>query len=540
MKHGRRINTMNIPDDVDINYDSEPDDVEQKLSNKKYILDNEKFNHVVKRENDFDKTIQCKKKEIKVYAANNLGMNRFTGARKPSPLQRLESGFKGMFFSVDSEVLRRFPGLRKEVIKTHRKKNAILNTKIDLGHLAYFYLKDVNNTQQARINSLKGRKLKQSSNYSCVADKDIYELEFQKLINKFKYKQTNSFSLSKGGGNNSTIKSSTTNIHESNNNSNSNCGGHNSGYAYTHTNVNTSTNANDDTLLYSKHKPKLKLIDMSKLNLSNVKTIQTNSTSASSRKQYHPLIIKDSSRKNHSLMYNTTSAFTHHMSNSNVAHHYHHHQSQSPRNTKRIVKPSTHHRSVLSMNPTSKRSRNTHHLNLHQSIVSNANALETHTSHLENELYKIIDSQQYLKTMPVMDQNHRKDFEEMYGLKVNKQSEKKAEAKKQVLEAIQIRGQYRVMDKDKADFIKFSDDITKLPDEVALVIAERIVNAYNNQSDKLEKVTNKYGMISDAERERKMKMRERLDNNFRKIKRLGVYLERKEIKIKSMLQKQKK
>ena len=37
MKHGRRINTMNIPDDVDINYDSEPDDVEQKLSNKKYI-----------------------------------------------------------------------------------------------------------------------------------------------------------------------------------------------------------------------------------------------------------------------------------------------------------------------------------------------------------------------------------------------------------------------------------------------------------------------------------------------------------------------
>ena len=124
--------------------------------------------------------------------------------------------------------------------------------------------------------------------------------------------------------------------------------------------------------------------------------------------------------------------------------------------------------------------------------------------------------------------------------KVNKESEKKAQAKKQVLEAIQIRGQYRVMDKDKADFIKFSDDITKLPDEVALVIAERIVNAYNNQSDKLEKVTNKYGIISDAERERKMKMRERLDNNFRKIKRLGVYLERKEIKIKSMLQKQKK
>jgi hypothetical protein len=192
------------------------------------------------------------------------------------------------------------------------------------------------------------------------------------------------------------------------------------------------------------------------------------------------------------------------------------------------------------MNTISKRSRNTHHLNLQQSIVSNANALETHTSHLENELYKIIDSQQYLKTMPVMDQNHRKDFEEMYGLKVNKESEKKAQAKKQVLEAIQIRGQYRVMDKDKADFIKFSDDITKLPDEVALVIAERIVNAYNNQSDKLEKVTNKYGIISDAERERKMKMRERLDNNFRKIKRLGVYLERKEIKIKSMLQKQKK
>ena len=535
MKPGRRINTMNIPNDIDMNYDSEPDDVEQKLINKKYILDNDKFNKVVKRENDFDKTIQCKKKEIKVYAANNLGMNRFTGARKPSPLQRLESGFKGMFFSVDSEVLRRFPGLRKEVIKTHRKKNAILNTKIDLGHLAYFYLKDVNNTQQARINSLKGRKLKQSSNYSVIADKDIYELEFQKLVNKFKNKQTSSFSLTKG--NNSTIKSSSMNIHESNNNSN--CNNHDSGCGYTHTNV----NVNDDALLYNKHKPKLKLIDMSKLNLSNMKTIQTNSTSASSRGRCHPLSIKDFSKKYHSLMYNTTTTpFTHHISNSSQDHHYHQ-QSQTPCITKRIVKPSSHNRSVLPINTTSyanKRSRNKHHHNLQQSIVSNANALETHTSYLENELYKIIDSQQYLKTMPVMDKNHRKDFEEMYGLKVNKNSEKKEHAKNQVLEAIQIRGQYRVMDKDKADFIKFSDDITKLPDEVALVIAERIVNAYNNQSDKLEGETTKYGMLSDAERERKMKIREKLDDNFRKINRMGVFLERKEIKLKTMLHMQKK
>ena len=529
MKTGRRINTMNIPSDIDVNYDSEPD-VEQKLDNKKYVLDNEKFNRVIKRGNDFDKTIQCKKKEIKVYAANNLGMNRFTGARKPSPLRRLESGFKGILFSVNSEVLRRFPGLRKEVIKTHRKKNAMLNKKINLGHLAYFYLKDHGNAQQARINSLKGRQLKQSSNYS-VADKDVYELEFQKLVNKFKNKQINPISLSKGNNNN-TIKSSSTNIHDSNNsNSNNYVSTFDSGCVY------TNASANDDTS-YNKHKPKLKLIDMSKLNLLNMKTIQINSTSASSRNQYCPLSIKDSSsKKQDSLMH--TNTFTNYVSSS-IREHY---PSQTPRTTKRTVKASSHQRGALSIHTASsphKRSRNKRHLNLQRSLVSNANALESHTSHLENELYRIIDSQQYLKTMPIMDINHRKDLEEMYGLKVNKKSEKKEQAKNQVLEAIQIRGQYRVMDKDKADFIKFSDDITKLPDEVALVIAERIVNAYNNQSDKLEGDFTKYGTLSEAERERKMKMREKLDDNFRKIRRLGVVLEKKEIKLKSMLQTQKK
>ena len=172
---------------------------------------------------------------------------------------------------------------------------------------------------------------------------------------------------------------------------------------------------------------------------------------------------------------------------------------------------------------------------LSESIVNSANALASHTTHIENELYRIIDSQSN-NVAPILDQFHKKDFEEMYGLKVNKKIEMKEHAKDQVLEAVKIRGQYTVMDKEKADIIKFSDDITKMPDEVALVFAERIVNAYNDKSDKLDNDVNRYNILSEEERGRSLKMREKLDDGLMKIKRMTVYLEKKEMKLKTKLE----
>jgi hypothetical protein len=167
--------------------------------------------------------------------------------------------------------------------------------------------------------------------------------------------------------------------------------------------------------------------------------------------------------------------------------------------------------------------------------MNSANALASHTTHIENELYRIIDSQNN-NVAPILDQFHKKDFEEMYGLKVNKKIEMKEHAKDQVLEAVKIRGQYTVMDKEKADIIKFSDDITKMPDEVALVFAERIVNVYNDKSDKLDNDVNKYNILSEEERGRSLKMTEKLDDGLMKIKRMTVYLEKKEMKLKTKLE----
>ena len=171
---------------------------------------------------------------------------------------------------------------------------------------------------------------------------------------------------------------------------------------------------------------------------------------------------------------------------------------------------------------------------LSESIVNSANALASHTTHIENELYRIIDSQSN-NVAPILDQFHKKDFEEMYGLKVNKKIEMKEHAKDQVLEAVKIRGQYTVMDKEKADIIKFSDDITKMPDEVALVFAERIVNAYNDKSDKLDADVNRYNVLSEEERGKSLKMREKLDDGLMRIKRMTVFLEKKEMKLKTKL-----
>ena len=162
--------------------------------------------------------------------------------------------------------------------------------------------------------------------------------------------------------------------------------------------------------------------------------------------------------------------------------------------------------------------------------MTKASSLQAHTNKIDGQLYKIIDSLQYKNK--VQDTFKQKDLEEIYDMKIKKKKDK-GHAKEQVIQAVKVKDDYTLMDSDKAAMIKLSDDITKMPDEVALAFADRIAEAYYDRSDKVgnnEYVINPF--IEKIKLRKIKKLREKTDNNNDKIHRMGVSLELKERQLK--------
>ena len=162
-----------------------------------------------------------------------------------------------------------------------------------------------------------------------------------------------------------------------------------------------------------------------------------------------------------------------------------------------------------------------------KSIITKADTLVDHTTKKDGQLCEIIDSLQY-KTKK--ENNNKKDLEEIYDMKINDRKNK-GTTKDLVIQAVKIKDDYTLMDSDKAAMIKLSDDITKMPDEVALTFADRIVENYYAKSDKVDKFEYKSNPFVEKLRIKKQrKLRDKTDNNYDKIQRLGMILELREYK----------
>ena len=120
-----------------------------------------------------------------------------------------------------------------------------------------------------------------------------------------------------------------------------------------------------------------------------------------------------------------------------------------------------------------------------KSIITKADTLVDHTTKIDGQLCEIIDSLQY-KTKK--ENNNKKDLEEIYDKKINDRKNK-GTTKDLVIQAVKIKDDYTLMDSDKAAMIKLSDDITKMPDEVALTFADRIVENYYAKNKKTKKAS---------------------------------------------------
>ena len=462
--------------------------------------------------------IKEKRQEIQKLYINNLGVSKYWKAeRKPSPLRRLEEGLMKIFFKND-KMLNRFPGLRRELRKNEHKRDNVLNTKIDIGSLVYLYMQNNGSREQARMTELKSRKLKSSVNYSVHPDKDMLENEIQKLLNENKEKN-NTITVSKDLFDKNTFAminniSFRKGVHTSRNK----------------TVINDESPSKKKTSFLSKNsrnskrtETEPKLINL-KNPLSRNRKSSTIFVTPSRGSKIIPRIrtpslaysnTEEKVPNSSSFLFRTTvpirSART--QKNAKVL-------SFSPRKTQHSFS------SFKSQTLLSKFPRH----NMVKSIMTKASSLQAHTNKIDGQLYKIIDSLQY--NNKVQDTFKQKDLEEIYDMKIKKKKDK-GHAKEQVIQAVKVKDDYTLMDSDKAAMIKLSDDITKMPDEVALAFADRIAEAYYDRSDKVgnnEYVINPF--IEKIKLRKIKKLREKTDNNNDKIHRMGVSLELKERQLK--------
>lgn len=125
--------------------------------------------------------IAKKKNQIRTMIVNELGIPKTVKrVRKPSALKRFEKGLKNLFFKKDGPVTQKFPKIRQEIIhKANTKHHSTFNTKINVGSLTYFYLKEGNiqNKTEAYINEYKKNVFERSNYFAVSKEKDpIMEL----------------------------------------------------------------------------------------------------------------------------------------------------------------------------------------------------------------------------------------------------------------------------------------------------------------------------------------------------------------------------
>ena len=131
--------------------------------------------------------IAKKKNQIRTMIVNELGIPKTTKrVRKPSALKRLEKGLKNLFFKKDGPVTQKFPKIRQEIIhKANTRHHSTFDTKINVGSLTYFYLKEGNiqNKTEAYINEYKKNVFERSNYFTVRKEKDPL-LELNDVSNK--------------------------------------------------------------------------------------------------------------------------------------------------------------------------------------------------------------------------------------------------------------------------------------------------------------------------------------------------------------------
>ena len=371
----------------------------------------------------------------------------------------------------NSDLLFHFPKIRKKIWHERRKQINDLNEKIEVGSLLYLHLKNNKN------NNNQEQYLKRSSIFKFENHEDTIEEEYQKIVNKkkrnshfyksFSPKRKDTSNVFYNLTNNTINYSNTKNTTIENNN-------------------NSSTNLNSINYKNSRNKPNLfKLTNfklMTPINKKNIRFYLTNSESNT----------QENNESNNKTIDNFTTSKLSKTTNSFF----------SPFQIKKKIKNDKIHTKIRS------------------NIIEKVTKLNDLTNDCNDQLFKLVDSSKNKER----ESSKLKDLQEIFSFKINKNKDTTKKLVHQAKNDI-----YFKMEQKKADLLYLSDEITKMPDDVALHFVDRIAKYYVNQSNLVEEVNNIYKLNFGNKNNNKYfrELRKKIKKNYDKIIKMDINLDKR-------------
>ena len=151
-------------------------------------------------------------------------------------------------------------------------------------------------------------------------------------------------------------------------------------------------------------------------------------------------------------------------------------------------------------------------------INSHVDLLKTSTNNLNNELLKILEKNyKKNKNQTSMNLLNKIDYEEI--LDIKKRKEKKGISEIKDFIKATSNDEYAIITNETAQILKITDDVTKMPDDVALFFVDRATKKYLDKINIIDEINNDINpIILNLKVKKENNLRKKVENNFVKIK----------------------
>lgn len=151
-------------------------------------------------------------------------------------------------------------------------------------------------------------------------------------------------------------------------------------------------------------------------------------------------------------------------------------------------------------------------------INTHVDLLQTSTNNLNNQLLKIVEKN-YEKDKKQTSMNflNKIDYEEI--LDIKKRKEKKGINEIRDFIKAASNDEYAIISGETAEILKITDDVTKMPDDVALFFVDRATKKYLDKINVIDEINNDISpFLVNLKFKKQNNLRKKVENNFVKIK----------------------
>ena len=151
-------------------------------------------------------------------------------------------------------------------------------------------------------------------------------------------------------------------------------------------------------------------------------------------------------------------------------------------------------------------------------INTHVDLLQTSTNNLNNQLLKIVEKN-YEKDKKQTSMNflNKIDYEEILDIKKRKEKKGIKDIKDFIKAA--SNDEYAIISGETAEILKITDDVTKMPDDVALFFVDRATKKYLDKINVIDEINNDLSpFLANLKFKKQNNLRKKVENNFVKIK----------------------